>query len=540
MRVRSQSLVLALVVSLLPASGLGQGQPGVSLVRPGGLSELREWDARVTSMLRGGDLRVRRVFDDALLPGHQHERLDQYYRGVKVFGADLSRQTAGGQTISVFGILYSDIDLDTMPGLSESDARMAVEKLTGVELGASREPELMILPEGGGYTLTYRARVATSGDITVYFLDAGTGNVVLQYSDVETQSAVGTGIGVLGDSKKLSVRTQSGSYQAEDQLRPPAIYTFDMKGNLSRVNDFLNGRITLGQSDVAVDPDNDWRDSAAVDAHAYAGYTYDYFFKRFNRTGLDNRNIAMASLVHPVRREDLTTHPSSVVSLYYLNAFYAGEGIMVYGEGLPPGYVLAGTGQTVDYFSGALDIVGHELTHGVTDYTSDLIYRNESGALNEAFSDIMATSIEFFFQELGSGLLKADYLIGEDTIRPRGIRSLENPAAYGHPDHYSRRYTGSADNGGVHTNSGIANHAFYLAIEGGTNRTSGQGVQGVGAASREQIEKIFYRAFTQLMPANSTFSIARAACEQAARDLYGASSAAFRAVQQAWSAVGVI
>src|SRR5206468_7619173 len=112
-----------------------------------------------------------------------------------------------------------------------------------------------------------------------------------------------------------------------------------------------------------------------------------------------------------------------------------------------------------------------------------------------------------------------------DVVRPGGIRSLENPAANGDPDHYSKRYTGTEDNGGVHTNSTIASHAFYLAIEGGANRTSGLSVQGVGAGNREQIEKVFYRAFTQLLPSSATFSIARAATIQAARDLYGAGSA---------------
>ena len=91
----------------------------------------------------------------------------------------------------------------------------------------------------------------------------------------------------------------------------------------------------------------------------------------------------------------------------------------------------------------------------------------------------------------------------------------------------------------MHTNSAIPNQAFYLAIEGGTNRTSGLSVQGVGAANREQIEKVFYRAFTQLMPSNATFSVARAATIQAARDLYSSGSAAERAVTQAWTAVGV-
>jgi len=88
-------------------------------------------------------------------------------------------------------------------------------------------------------------------------------------------------------------------------------------------------------------------------------------------------------------------------------------------------------------------------------------------------------------------------------------------------------------------NSGIPNHAFYLAIEGGTNRTSGIRVQGVGAANREQIEKIFYRAFAQLMPSNANFSMARAVTLRAAQDLYGAGSAPLAAVRDAWTAVGV-
>src|SRR4029077_11355341 len=111
--------------------------------------------------------------------------------------------------------------------------------------------------------------------------------------------------------------------------------------------------------------------------------------------------------------------------------------------------------------------------------------------------------------------------------------------AYGDPDHYSRRVITTADNGGVHTNSGISNHVYYLAIEGGVNRTSGLPVEGVGQANREQIEKVMYRAFTQMMPSSATFAVARSVTIQSARDLYGTSSAAERAITQAWTAVGV-
>jgi thermolysin len=321
-----------------------------------------------------------------------------------------------------------------------------------------------------------------------------------------------------------------------DALRPPSIQTYDMQGDPFRVERFLTRRLTLSVSDLASDTDNDWTDGAVNDAHVYAGWTYDYFFKRFGRHGLDNANIRIQSIVHPVRRADLSRHIEEFPD-FFLNAFYDGDGILLYGEGLPAGFTLGG--QTWDFLAGALDIVAHELTHGVTDYSSGLIYRNESGALNEAFSDMMGSSAEFFFQQTGSGSLRGDYLIGEDVIRPGGIRSMADPGAFGDPDHYVKLFRGSEDNGGVHINSGIPNHAFYLAVEGGTNRTSGLNVQGVGAANREQIEKVFYRAFTQLLPSNATFAVARVATIQAARDLYAGNSAVERAVTQAWAAVGV-
>jgi Zn-dependent metalloprotease len=120
-----------------------------------------------------------------------------------------------------------------------------------------------------------------------------------------------------------------------------------------------------------------------------------------------------------------------------------------------------------------------------------------------------------------------------------GYRSFEDPGRFGDPDHYSRRFRGTSDNGGVHTNSGIANHAFYLAVEGGRNRTSGLSVQGVGFAARDQIERAFYRGFVYMLTPQSDFRQARAATLQAARDLHGAGSPAERAIAQAWTAVGV-
>lgn len=546
MHLRYRSLcAAALTVCLLALWPPGQpvysqnadGARGRLTIRAESTNERRAWTSRVDSMLRNGELRIRQTREDPMVPGRTHERSDQYYRGIRVFGADVARQLRGGATESIFGTIYEGIDVDPNPSIDEDRARELLGARLGVSIDAGTPAELVVLPlDAGGYALTWRLRVVTRRDTRQYFVNARTGATVLDYSDRKTQTAVGRALGVLGDTKKISVRANSGQFQARDDLRPPDIETYDMKGDPARTDNFLIGRVNLSATDLGSDSDNDWTDGAIGDAHIYAGYTYDYYFKRFGRKGLNNADIRMQNLVHPVRRSDIDVYGDQYPD-FFVNAFYNGDGVMVYGEGLPPNFTLGG--QTWDFLAGALDVVAHELTHGVTDYSSGLIYRNESGALNESFSDIMGTSIEFFFQPPGNGPLQADYLCGEDVVRPGGLRSMSDPGTFGDPDHYSKRFLGSGDNGGVHINSGISNQAYYLAIEGGTNRTSGLSVQGVGGANREQIEKVFYRAFTQLMPANSTFSVARAATIQAARDLYGNNSAAERAVTQAWTAVGV-
>jgi bacillolysin len=498
---------------------------------------VENWDRTTTDMVRSGDLRLTKVADDTLIAGHTHERFDQYYKGVRVFGGSTVRQMAAGQAVSVFGQLYTDISLDPTARLSQDDAKTTVQRL--VPESTSDEPELVVLPAGDSYALAYRVRVKTSTTRTIYFVNAQSGDIAWQYPDLQSDSAIGLGTGVLGDRQKVSANSLGGGFVAEDLLRPPDIETFDMKGNVSRVLGFLNGVTSLGAADLASSSTNTWTDGPDVDAHVYAGFTYDYYFKRFGRHGLDNRDIPVTVLTHPVRRSDLTTASSDIVGLFYLNAFYAGDGVVVYGEGLPSNFVLSGTRQTVDYFAGGLDIVAHELSHGVTEFTSGLIYQDESGALNEAFSDVMGISTKFFFLPVGTGINQANYGLGSDVIRPGGLRSFDNPGVFGDPDHYSKRLITTDDNGGLHTNCTIVDHAFYLAIEGGTNRTSGLSVQGVGAANREQIEKVFYRGFTLMLTPNATFSMARAATIQSARDLYGAGSAAERAVTQAWTAVGV-
>ena len=133
-------------------------------------------------------------------------------------------------------------------------------------------------------------------------------------------------------------------------------------------------------------------------------------------------------------------------------------------------------GATFTSLSGGIDVIGHELTHAVTENSSDLIYQNESGAFNEAISDIFGTLVEFYDNR------NPDWEIGEDIYTPGqagdALRSMSDPAKYGDPDHYSKRYTGSSDNGGVHPTSGIINKQAYLLANGGTH--SGVTVTGIG------------------------------------------------------------
>ena len=499
-------------------------------------AHLRDWSDRIDRLLVAGDLVVRLTREDTMIAGRRHERLAQLHRGVPVFGGELARQSDGAGSLTVFGTLYEGIDVDVTPrlGRTEAEARMAARG--GRPFGSRGGPELVVLPlEQGGYRLAWRVRAffEESFDLRQVFLDAATGEVLLEYDDLQKQvAAVGTG--VFGDQKKLSVAPGASGFTTSDRLRPPAISTYDFRFNVNRLILFLNADgspSSLTSSDLGANTDNVWTDGALVDAHAYAGYVYDYYYKRHGRRGLDKANIPMHGIAHVLRREDWRLYTTGTVLTFFANAFYMGDGVMYYGDGLPSSVTL--DGQRVNYLAAGLDIVAHELSHGVTDYSSKLIYQGESGALNESFSDVMATAVEFYSQPD-----KADYLGAEDGFTPGGIRSLRNPQAFGDPDHYSIRYTGAADNGGVHINSGIPNHAFYLAIEGGRHRLGGT-VQGVGAANREQIERVFYRAFTAFLVPSSTFSQARAATIQAARELYQPGSAAETAVIQAWNAVGV-
>jgi Zn-dependent metalloprotease len=549
-RLTAAATAVAVCVLMLD---VGSAQQASSMLRIAAttVTELRSWDQYVTAQLRTGDLRVLSVDQDPSLPSRVVERMEPYYEGVPIFGAQIIRDSESGVAQSIFGEVPQGLRLDTRPVLSASAAERVALDLGGAEATLLRRPQLVILAETSiGPRLAYMTVVSAKPSVFRLFVDANTGVELLRFSELQSQSAVGTGQGLVGGPKKMSVRPQAGAFVADDRLRPPVLTTYDLRGNLIRADSVIFDGAPLFPFDLATDSDNQWTDIATVDAHAHIGWTYDYYFKRHGRRGLDNRDRPIVTIVNGVRREDALAVPPALFGLYAVNAFWCGPcgpggvGLMYFGNGAPVLLDFGAGAQTVNYLAGSLDVAAHELTHAVTDSSSGLIYLNESGALDEAFSDIMGTSVEFFYQSAGPGIGQADFLMGEDSFRSpfgglNGLRSLSNPAAFGDPDHYSLRFTGSDDNGGVHTNSTIPSHAFYLAIAGGTNRVSGLSVTGVGIANIEQMERVFYRAFTLLIPANATFATARAATIQAARDLYPASAAVVNAVTQAWTAVGV-
>jgi bacillolysin len=544
MKCITATVLIAVALLVSRDVGSAQQQSGVA-IRATTVGELRTWDGYVTARQRVGELQVLRVDRDPAVPDRLVERFQQFHQGIPVWGAQVVRDSTNGVAESIFGDLWPSLTVTTAPTLTTSAAQTLLSAGNAFLL---KQPSLTVLElQTGDARLAYTAVASSEAGIFRIFVDAHSGAELLRYSELQTQAAVGTGRGVNGDQKKMSVLQQAGAFVADDQHRPPDLTTYDMRSDFIRTLNLLDGLVPFLPSDVALDADNDWTDVSAVDAHAHIGWTYDYYFKRHARRGLDNRDRRIVTLINAFTQQGGVSGPPDFV----INAFWCdacgpgGVGAIFFGNGIPSNFILTATGQNVVQLAGGLDVAAHELTHGVTSSSSNLIYANESGALNEAFSDMMGTAVEFFHQTPGSGRGQADYLLGEDVFRAlrvgsvNGIRSMENPGMFNHPDHYSRRFTGTADNGGVHINSGIANHAFYLSIEGGTNRTSGLAVQGVGAANREQIEKVFYRAFVFLLPSNATFATARAATIQAARDLYGAGSAPERAVTQAWTAVGV-
>ncbi|QDE67880.1 MULTISPECIES: M4 family metallopeptidase [Myxococcus] len=314
-------------------------------------------------------------------------------------------------------------------------------------------------------------------------------------------------------SGKVALETKKqadGTYTLEDGTRGKGVATYDA----------MNRERASGQTPIkdnndvwgeATDPE---RNKAAVDAHYGGQMMYDYMKDILGRDSIDGAGEKLVSYVH--------------VSNNYVNAYWDGEK-MSYGDG---------DGRNSGPLT-ALDIAGHEIAHGLTERTAGLIYRGESGGLNEAMSDIMGAGLEWYASQKNPDV-KFNWTVGETAWTPTdgdptdGLRYMDDPTK----DKYSiDNYKNYPKQTEVHGSSGIANNAFYLLTNGGTNRTSGVEVK--DAIGMEKGLKIYYRALAHYMTPSTTFAQARTATINAATDLYGADSAEVAKVKESWTAVGV-
>ncbi len=429
---------------------------------------------------------------------------NQKYNGVNILGGKLiEHRTPLGKTSYSGNIYYKIKPINKISISKERVEEIIKEKFKNYNILKNR---LIILPLKKGDYYSYMIDILHNFKRYKIFIDAETGEILdkidnTQYDEIPQ---IGKGIGILGDIKKLSTVLSNGAFWLRDRMRPALIETYDLRWTTDLKNAYFPS-----------DDDNFWETRPVVDAHAYSGYVYDIYYTVFSREGIDNKNMKIKNYVDYGNKYD--------------NAFWDGKE-MVYGSGDESTYYP---------FSSALDVVAHEITHGVTEYTSNLIYQNESGALNEAFSDIMGVYTEFYYQPKGVGYLKSDWWIGEDLFMSFGniLRSIRAPyGESGYPSHYDMRYKGTADNGGVHRNSTIVSYVFYLLSEGGTNEYSGIYVSGIGI---EKAIRIFYNAFTSYLPETANFHKARVETIRAAEDLYGKNTNEVEQVKRAWYSVGV-
>lgn len=319
-------------------------------------------------------------------------------------------------------------------------------------------------------------------------VDAENGNIVEKQNIIEQAAQVtGTGIGTDGKVKNLNITEDDGKYQLLDTTHKGKIGTIGFEA--------FQGDSIFGSIISSIKNFFD-QDKAAVDAHYFTNEVYNYYKDVHNRESYDGKGADINSFIHV---------PDPDYGGSWSNAAWTGAE-MIYGDG---------DQKTENAFTAADDVVAHEITHGVTSSTADLVYKFQPGALNESFSDVFGYFVD-----------SEDWTMGEDLYKTPGeaIRDLQNPTKYGQPAHMKnyKNYSINYDRGGVHINSGIPNKAAYNTIT---------------KLGKEKSEQIYYRALTQYLTPQSQFSDAKSSLIQSAKDLYGDKEA--NDVKAAWDEIGV-
>jgi len=424
----------------------------------------------------GAEVRLEEARVDDL--GVLHGRVQQTHDGVPVLGGEaVVHVWPSGALGPVTGGLVQGLDVVTTPTLSAEQAVEVALDAAGARGRSERRPSAESF-----------VRPTADG-----------GRLVWRVRVMDLDNPAGPTIPM------LFVDAQSGEVvDAYDDLQTASLedaahVTYDMGEGTSY------SRAVVGEDS----------DAELATTHDGAQATMDYLAATFGRDSFDASGALVESYGHYDRS--------------YVNAFWDGSR-MTFGDG---------DGRVSNYL-GVLDVVAHEFGHAVTQYEADLVYRNESGALNEASSDILAAVIE---ASVDGGVSEDTWYVGEDCwLDGDALRFMDRPSDDGSSrDHYSDIYAGSADNGGVHYNSGIANHFFYLLSEGGQHHDpayrTGEVIEGVGVHTAYAV---WYAALTDYMTSGDGFAEARAATEAACEGLGYDDDGICGSVALAWDEVGVV
>lgn len=466
--------------------------------------------------------------------GLEHVRYQQYIKGIPVEHGIYVVHAKNGKVSSQNGVWIKDIPTKLEQGsLKEASALEFALNFVGAKKYKWQDPNEekflkreqnnpnasffpkgeMVFYSGEDDVIPDELRPAYKFDIyaeeplsrQIIFVDAVNGNILGKREIIHQVDVNGTAETAYSGNQTIKTELNSGNYRLRETGRGNGVNTYNLqKGtSYSSAVDFL-------------DNDNTWNnvnsnlDEYATDAHWGGEMTYDYYKNKYGRNSIDGNGFAINSYVH--------------YSKNYFNAFWDGSR-MTYGDGSSTNGYKPLT---------SLDVCGHEITHGLTSKTSNLTYSNESGAMNEAFSDIFGTSIEFYARPT-----KGDWLIGGDFYT---IRSMSKPNDYSDPDTYKGTYwyTGTSDNGGVHTNSGVLNYWYYLLVNGGSGTNDNNFAFSVSGLGIDKAGMIAYATLTSYLTSTSKFADARTLSIQAAQSIYGPSSNEVAQTINAWDAVGVV
>ncbi|MEU3985035.1 M4 family metallopeptidase [Streptomyces sp. NPDC026672] len=498
-----------LAVQLTPAERTG-------LIRDAGAAQAGT--ARALGLGAKERLVVKDVVKDA--DGTLHTRYERTYAGLPVLGGDLVvESTPSGATRNVVRATGAALDVtDLTPAVpaatAEKQAVARAKALGGTESAADGVRKVIWAASG---TPVLALETVVGG-----FQDDGTPNELHVVTDAATgkklheYQAVETGVGNTQYSGQVTLTTtQSGStYTLTDGARG-GHRTYNLnRGSSGTGTLFSQTSDTWGNGTVSNAA------TAGADAHYGAAETWDFYKNTFGRNGIRNDGVGAYSRVHYGNN--------------YVNAFWQDSCFcMTYGDG-------SGNAKPLT----AIDVAGHEMSHGVTSNTAGLVYSGESGGLNEATSDIFGSGVEFYS---GNSSDVGDYLIGEKIdINGNGtpLRYMDKPSKDGASKDSWYSGIGSVD---VHFSSGPANHFFYLLAEGSGTKTingvtynsataDGLPVTGIG---RDKALQIWYRALTTKFTSTTNYAAARTGTLAATGELYGTTSAEYKAVQDAWAGVAV-